>query len=99
MTVGGVGDVAWARPGAPRHGVGSGGVVRHAAPHAGAGGAVALALVGGAGLPGPGGGQRRVVLGQRVLAQAAAALIVIGSAEGQPLHYIMEIEGFKYVKS
>ena len=55
VAVGGVGDVAGAGPGAPADRVRGGGVMRDPAPHTGAGGAVALALVAGARLPRPAG--------------------------------------------
>ena len=48
-------------------------MVRDPAPHTGAGGAVALALVAGARLPRPA-GQARAVLGQRVMAETGPSL-------------------------
>ena len=62
--VGGVGDVAWPSPGAPVHRVRLRGEVGHSASNTGAGGAVGLALVGGARLRPPrpaAGAQGRVV--------------------------------------
>ena len=77
MAVGGVGDVPRAGPGAPGDRVRGGGVVGDPSPHTGAGGAVALALVAGAGLPRS--AQGRAVLGERVMAQTAPGLVRVRS--------------------